>query len=69
VQVRRLCVIVSPDETIDVVADISDNRVLEAAVEGKCEVIITGDTDLLTIKRYRTIRIVTPDEFLHETTN
>lgn len=68
-QMKKQCVIVSPAETIDVVADMPDNRVLEAATEGKCEYIITGDMDLLSLNSYRNIRIVTPDEFLRVTTN
>jgi len=63
-QIRKQCILVSPSETIDVVSDMPDNRVLEAAVEGKCDVLITGDTDLLTLGKYRNIKIVTPDEFL-----
>ncbi len=63
-QMHDQCEIVLPHETIDVVIDVPDNRVLEAAVEGRCEVIITGDNDLLTLKRYRNVRIMTPDEFL-----
>lgn len=66
-QVRKQCTIVSPNESIDVVADMTDNRVLEAAVEGNCDVLITGDADLLMLGHYREIRIVTPDEFLQET--
>jgi putative PIN family toxin of toxin-antitoxin system len=66
-QMRKQCIIVSPKETIDVVADVPDNRVLEAAVEGKCDFLITGDADLLTLESYHKIRIFTPDEFLQET--
>lgn len=58
--------IVYPDKTINAVKDIDDNRVLEAAVEGKCSFIVTGDKDLLTFKAFRGIKILTPDEFLKE---
>lgn len=66
-QLRKQLIIVSPIETINVVADTPDNRVLEAAAEGNCDVLITGDTDLLALRQYREIRIMTPDEFLQET--
>jgi putative PIN family toxin of toxin-antitoxin system len=66
-QIRKQCMVVSPSETIDVVSDMPDNRVLEAATEGKCDYLITGDTDLLTLWKYRYIKIVTPDEFLRDT--
>lgn len=64
VQMRKQCDVVLPKETIDVLSDTPDNRVLEAAVEGTCEVIVTGDTDLLSLRRYRNVDILTPDEFL-----
>jgi uncharacterized protein len=63
-QIRKQYQIVLPMETIDVVADIADNRVLEAAIEGECEVIITGDVDLLALRNYRKIQILNPEQFL-----
>lgn len=44
--------------------DPDDNKILETAVDGKCNWLITGDKDLLTLKRYNQIRIVKPDQFL-----
>ncbi|HEX8932007.1 MAG TPA: putative toxin-antitoxin system toxin component, PIN family [Patescibacteria group bacterium] len=48
------------------VRDIDDNRVLEAAVEGKCQYIITGDADLLDLKIFQSIKIITAEDFLKE---
>src|SRR3989344_522575 len=56
--------VVYPNETINAVKDDDDNRVLEAAKEGKCEYIITGDKELLKVKKYKQIKIVTAEEFL-----
>lgn len=55
---------VHPKKTLRVVRDDDDNRVLEAAVEGKCDYIVTGDRDLLDLKKYKKIKIVKPAEFL-----
>ena len=66
-QIRKQCDIVLPKETIDILADMPDNRVLEAAVEGECDVIVTGDADLLALKKYRNIQILSPEEFLRVT--
>lgn len=44
--------------------DEADNQVLETAVVGKCDWLITGDKDLLTLKQYSDVRIVKPGEFL-----
>ncbi len=44
-------------------ADPSDNRVLEAAVEGKADYIVTVDRHLLDLGSYEGIRIVSPSRF------
>ena len=44
----------------------SDNKFLECAVAGKARVIISGDKDLLSLGRYRQIRIQSPAQFLAE---
>lgn len=63
-KIKKLSVLVYPKEHIDRLDDEPDNRVLEAAVEGKCDVIVTGDRELLHLSIYRDIRIVTPEQFL-----
>jgi putative PIN family toxin of toxin-antitoxin system len=63
-QIREIFEVVHPKESINKVRDVDDNRVLEAAVEGKCHYIITGDKDLLDLKSYNQITILTPREFL-----
>lgn len=55
---------VQPKKTISILRDEDDNRVLEAALEGKCNYIVTGDKDLLDLKTLKKIKIVTPDTFL-----
>ena len=57
--------IVHPEETISIVKDEDDNRVIEAAVEGKCNYIITGDRELLDIGLFNNIKIITADQFLN----
>jgi uncharacterized protein len=44
--------------------DPSDNKFLECTVAGKAHVIISGDKDLLSLGRYRQIRIQSPAQFL-----
>lgn len=44
--------------------DAGDLPIFVAAVEGRADVIVTGDRDLLALKDYEGIRIVTPREFL-----
>ena len=44
--------------------DTTDNRVLECAVEAKAEYIISGDNHLLELKEYKSIKNVSPQQFL-----
>jgi uncharacterized protein len=56
---------VNPKQQIDAVPkDESDNMILECAVEGNADFIVTGDSDLLELKTFRGIAILKPGEFL-----
>lgn len=62
--INEFFLIVQPKKSINIVRDEDDNRVLEAAIEGRCEYIITGDRDLLELGKYKKIKIVTPTQLL-----
>ena len=47
-------------------SDPSDEKYLGAAVSGRAEVVVSGDTDLLQLGRYEGIRIMKPAVFLKE---
>lgn len=55
-----------PSSRFDVVRDKKDNKILECAFDGKTDYIVTGDTDLLYIKEFKGIKIITAKEFLDE---
>jgi len=55
--------VVNPATSLNVVRDKSDNKIIECAVDGKADFIITGDADLLELKEFTGIRIITPREF------
>lgn len=44
--------------------DPDDNQVLETAVNGKCDYLITRDKDLLTVGKHGLVQIVTPNQFM-----
>lgn len=64
IKLKKNFKIVYPAKTIKILKDKPDNRVLEAAVEGKCQFIITGDKELLSLGIYKNIKIVNPNKFL-----
>ena len=43
---------------------ISDNRILESAVDGKAEYIVSYDNHLLKLKEYKHIKILNPTQFV-----
>ena len=61
---REASSVVSPKSRIQVVRDESDNRFLEAAIEGQADYIVSADDDLLVLGDYEGIGIVTTARFL-----
>lgn len=57
---------VSPRRRLHIVADEPDNRILECAVTGRAEVIVTGDHALLDLRECRGVRIISLRQFLGE---
>jgi len=43
--------------------DADDDTILATARTARCVAIVTGDKDLLVLKRYEGVRILTPSEF------
>jgi putative PIN family toxin of toxin-antitoxin system len=59
--IRDITEQVEPQIVLNVVPDDEDdNRIIECAVAGKAALIVTYDKDLLRLKSYETIGIITP---------
>ena len=58
-----------PEEITVIVADPTDNKFLEAAVAGKVNFIVSGDSHLLDLNVYREIPIITAREFIVQLEN
>jgi len=65
-EIRGFTTLVVPKRTISQIKeDEADNRVLECAVEGGAQYIVSGDKrHLLSLREYQGIRIVKVEEFL-----
>ncbi len=50
--------------TQEIKADEADNHVLECAVEAHADYIVSGDSHLLELKKYRSFQVVSPQQFL-----
>ena len=65
IHLLQMCDLVEPKTQIEAIKeDPKDNIVLECAVEGKADFIISGDPHLLKLKEFKGIKIVKPAEFL-----
>ncbi len=63
-RVASLVEIVEVLQAIRASRDPKDDKFLEAAVNGRADVIVTGDEDLLDLNPFRGIAIVTPAAYL-----
>jgi putative PIN family toxin of toxin-antitoxin system len=55
---RRIGEIVATEQRLQLLRDEPDNRILECAVAGRADVIVTGDRELLDLKEFEAISIV-----------
>lgn len=51
-------------ETVQECRDPKDDKILELALNGQAEYIVSGDKDLLVLDPFRGVKIVTAEEFL-----
>jgi putative PIN family toxin of toxin-antitoxin system len=49
---------------LSLLKDEPDNRILECALSGKADAIVTGDKEMLALKEFRGIRIISLREYL-----
>jgi predicted nucleic acid-binding protein len=51
-----------------IVKDEPDNRVLECALTGNAEAIVTGDHELLALREFRGVRVLSLRDYLQSST-
>ena len=56
--------IIRPSKKIKVLKDEPDNRILECALTGKANIIVTGDKDMLDLSEFQGIGILSLKEYL-----
>ena len=65
----EIAALVAPRRKLAILNDEPDNRILECAVTGGANIIVTGDKAMLNLKRFADIRIITLRQFLDEVAN
>ncbi|GMR03187.1 MAG: putative toxin-antitoxin system toxin component, PIN family [Thermodesulfovibrionia bacterium] len=56
--------ITQPAKKIKILSDDPDNRILECSLSGKTDIIVTGDNEMLKLKEFQSIRIISLKEYL-----
>ncbi|KXK32682.1 MAG: hypothetical protein UZ01_00471 [Candidatus Brocadia sinica] len=56
--------VINPTKRIRVFKDDPDNRILECALFGKADTIVTGDKEMLILREYKGIKIISLKEYL-----
>ncbi len=64
VLLARLGEIVATKQRLQLLKDDPDNRILECAVAGRADLIVTGDRELLALKEFEGTRIVSLRAYL-----
>jgi putative PIN family toxin of toxin-antitoxin system len=64
VLLSELALTVRPRQKLRVVKDDPDNRVLECALAGRADAIVTGDNALLELGEFRGVRVISLREYL-----
>ncbi len=57
-------IIITPTIKINICRDVNDNKFLECAESAKADYIVSGDADLLTLKEFQGIPVVTTRKIL-----
>lgn len=64
VYLADLALVVNPERRIDILRDEPDNRILECAVTGGCDLVVTGDRAMLDLGEFEGVRIVSLRDYL-----
>jgi len=64
VMLSELGELVKPIKKIRIFKDEPDNRILECAITGNADVLVTGDKEMLRLKEHKGIRIISLKEYL-----
>jgi len=64
-KMRKRIKMVEVKTTINTCRDVKDNFLLELATDGKADFLITGDNDLLSLKKIQKTSILTMRDFLN----
>ena len=56
--------LVKPTQKLKIFKQGPDNRILECAIHGKAHVLVTGDKEMLQLREYKSVRIISLKEYI-----
>jgi putative PIN family toxin of toxin-antitoxin system len=56
--------LVKPTQKVTVFKDDPDNRILECALYGKADILVTGDKEMLKLREYKGIKIISLKKYI-----
>jgi putative PIN family toxin of toxin-antitoxin system len=66
-RLNRHGIVISPGHRVRAInEDAEDNKFIEVAIEGEADCIVTGDGHILSLGKYKGIKILPPQEFIRE---
>ncbi len=64
VTLSELAELVKPGGWVKILRDEPDNRILECAIYGKADLLVTGDKEMLQLKEHKGVKIISLKEYL-----
>jgi putative PIN family toxin of toxin-antitoxin system len=64
VTLAELAELVTPPKRIKLSKDEPDNRILECAIYGEADFLVTGDKEILQLREYKGVKIISLKEYL-----
>jgi putative PIN family toxin of toxin-antitoxin system len=64
VMLSELGELVKPIKKVRIFKDEPDNRILECAIHGRADVLVTGDKEILQLREYKGIKMVSLKEYV-----
>lgn len=64
VTLTEIAELVKPSKRVKIFKDEPDNRILECAISGKADFLVTGDKEMLQLREYKGVKIISLKEYL-----
>jgi uncharacterized protein len=64
VNLADLALVVNPERRLDILRDEPDNSILECAVAGSCDLVVTGGREMLELGEFEGVRVVSLRDYL-----